>query len=50
MCCAHRSLAAMHQLLDMYYETELFVTANREGGPLSWIRTELENIKLGKLL
>jgi hypothetical protein len=30
--CAHKSLAAVHQPLDnMYFQTELFGTANREG-------------------
>jgi hypothetical protein len=36
--CVHESLAAVHQPLDMYFQTELFATANREEGPLSQIR------------
>jgi hypothetical protein len=33
----HKSPAAVHQSPDAYFQTELFVTANRGGGPLSWI-------------
>jgi hypothetical protein len=32
------SLAAVHELLDAYFQTELFTTANSEGGVLSQIR------------
>jgi hypothetical protein len=44
----HKALTAMHQPLDIY-----FVTAGKEGGALFQIkivRTELQNIKLGKFL
>jgi hypothetical protein len=36
--CVHESLVAVHQPLYMYFHTELFVTGNREGGPLSRVR------------
>lgn len=32
--CPHESLAAMHQPLDTYFQTDLLETASREGGPL----------------
>jgi hypothetical protein len=34
---ARESLAAMPQPTDMYFKTELFLTAKREQGPLSRI-------------
>jgi hypothetical protein len=36
--CAQKSHAAVHNPPDMYFQTELFVTANREGGLLSQTR------------
>jgi hypothetical protein len=46
--CTHELLAAVHQPHDTYFQAEPFATANREGGPLPWIRivrTELQNVK-----
>jgi hypothetical protein len=36
--CVHESLAAVHQPSDMYFQTELFVIADRKGRPLFRIR------------
>jgi hypothetical protein len=45
----HKSLAAMHQLPDIYFQTELFVIANRKGGLLSLIgNSENESIEQKK--
>jgi hypothetical protein len=35
--CTHKFLAAMHRAPGIYFQTELFVTANKERGPLPQI-------------
>lgn len=47
----HKSLAAMHQPPDTYFQTEPFATATRKevhchGQKI--VRIELQNVKLGK--
>jgi hypothetical protein len=41
----HKSLAAMYEPLDMYFQTELFATAKYE-----IVTVELQNVKSSKFL